>query len=295
MRRPLFTRVTGRRRSTCGAALALGLLLVGCEGGRFSADLATDAPGDPQIARVEVSLLGLEFRKSDGTNATLEFNTGEIVNLLDLLSGSPLRLFTSEKLPDGTYTGVRLLFDPAQDAVAVTADGNEFPVLLADGAFAVADFTVNQNDSSRESLTLTLDLRQSLSFDDGNDEYTLTPLLRSVRTREAAQIEGNVNVTCPVGTSLTQGGAVYLFVGEDVTPDDLDDAVTEPYATSSVVVDSASGQLTYALRFLPAGNYTLALTCRGDADDPGADDDLEFRSISNVQIDAGDIVTRNLN
>jgi hypothetical protein len=295
MRRAQFTRVTGGRRSISGAVLALGLLLVGCDGGRFSADLATDAPGDPQIARVEVSLLGLEFRKADSTNATLEFNTREIVDLLDLMDGSPLRLFTSETLPDGTYTGVRLLFDAARDAVAVKTDGNEFPVLLADGAFAVVDFAVDANESSRESLTLTLDLRQSLSFDDVNDEYTLTPVLRSVRTGDSAQIEGDVNVTCPVGTSLEQGGAVYLFVGEDVTPDDLDDAVAEPYATTSIVVDSVGGPFTYALRFLSAGNYTLALTCRGDADDPGADDDLEFLSILHVQINADDIVTRNLN
>jgi hypothetical protein len=71
--------------------------------------------------------------------------------------------------------------------------------------------------------------------------------------------------------------------------------VSEPYATTSVVIDSVSGQVTYALRFLQAGNYTLALTCSGDVDDPSTDDDLEFRSILNVQIAEGDTVTRTLN
>jgi Domain of unknown function (DUF4382) len=291
----VFTRVTGRRRSRCGAVFVLGLLLAGCDEGRFTADLATDAPADPEVTRVDVSLLGLELRKADGINTTLEFNTGELVNLLVLRDGNPLRLFTSERLSTGTYTGVRLLFDESADAIAVSTDGTEFPVLLADGAFAVVDFTVEENQGSQESLTVTLDLRQSLSFDDVNEEYTLTPRLRSVRTTEAAQIEGIVNVTCPVGTTLAQGGAVYLFAGADVTPDDLDGTAAEPYATTRVVIDSVIGRITYALRFLSAGDYTLALTCRGDEDDLDTDDDLEFGNTTNVQIDEGAVVTLNLN
>jgi len=60
---------------------------------------------------VQVNLLGLDLRKSDGTSATLEFNSGELVDLMDLRNGDPLRLFTNEDLPVGSYTGVRLLFD----------------------------------------------------------------------------------------------------------------------------------------------------------------------------------------
>jgi hypothetical protein len=281
----------GRRR-VFSTAIAVGLLLAGCEG-RFSADLATDPPADPQINQVQVNLLGLELRKSDGATAALEFRAGEPVDLLDLREGAPMRLFTGEELPAGQYTGVRLLFDQGVDASVVSTNGDVFPLLLSDGSFAPVDFTVEDDESSRELLTLTLDLRQSLRFDDVDEEYTLTPLLRTVRTDEAAQLEGGVTVSCPVGTSLILGGAVYAFAGADVTPDDLDGAAAEPHATTSVVLDPDSGQFSYALRFLPAGDYTLALSCSGNEDVLGADDDLEFGDAQSVSIGAGDVLQRN--
>jgi hypothetical protein len=247
------------------------------------------------INQLQVSMLGLEFRTSDGSISTLEFRAGELVDLLDLREGSPLRLFTSEELPSGSYTGLRLLFDEAEDATVVNTDGDVFPVLLVDGAFAPVDFSVEDNESSSEQLTLTLDLRQSLSFDDIDDEYTLTPVLRAVRTSQAAQISGNVTATCPAGTSLILGGAVYAYAGADVTPDDLDGTAPEPFATTSVTLGTDTGQFGYALRFLPAGDYTLALSCRGNEDELLVDDELDFGDGVNVTVDDGSQLLRNFN
>ena len=87
----------------------------GCDDVRFTADLATDAPADPDIIGVEANVLGLDFRRDDGRNTTLEFRNGELIDLLDLQDRDPLRLFTDEELPVGRYTGVRLLFDDDQD------------------------------------------------------------------------------------------------------------------------------------------------------------------------------------
>ena len=70
----------------------LGLLLGGCGDVRFTADLGTDAPADADIIGVQANVLGLDFRKDDGTNTTLEFRTGELVDLLDFQDGDPLRL-----------------------------------------------------------------------------------------------------------------------------------------------------------------------------------------------------------
>jgi hypothetical protein len=97
-----------------------------------------------------------------------------------------------------------------------------------------------------------------------------------------------------VGTSLATGGAVYLFSGANVVPDDLDGAGAEPLATTRVV-DSNITSPGYALRFLPAGNHTLALTCNGDDDVLAVDDGLVFRNVTNVQLDADDVLQRNLN
>ena len=289
----MHTPAAARRSAVGHAAVVLATLLAGCEG-RFTADLATDPPADPQINQVQVSLLGLELRTTEGTITALEFSAGERLDLLDLGVGDPLRLFTSEELPAGQYSGLRLRFDTSDDATVVNTNGDVFPLVLADGAFVPVDFTVEDEESDSELLTLTLDLRQSLRFDDVDDEYTLTPHLRAVRTGDAAQIQGGVSAACPAGTSLILGGAVYAFAGENVTPDDLDGVAAEPFATTSVVLDSGSGQFSYSLRFLAAGDYTLALTCRGNEDELGAEDDLEFGPAQGATVRADDILRRNL-
>jgi hypothetical protein len=51
----------------------------------------------------------------------------------------------------------------------------------------------------------------------------------------------------------------------------------------------------YSLRYLPAGDYTLALTCNGYEDELGVDDDLRFRNVTNVRINRRDVVLRNFN
>ena len=145
------------------------------------------------------------------------------VDLLKLWSDrEPMRLFTDEELPAGTYTGVRLLFDDDVDQNVVATQEGDFPLVLEDGDFAAVDFKVEEDDNDEEALTLMLDLRQSLRFDGTDEEYTLVPRLRAVRTDDAARIKADVTFSCPTGTSLSTGGAVYAFQGQDVQPDDLD-------------------------------------------------------------------------
>lgn len=266
----------------------LGLGLAGCEGGTFTGDLATDAPADPDIAEVRVSLRGVKFLKSGGSTTTLEFNDPEPVDLLDFADGDPMRLFTDESLPDGNYTGVRLLFEEEDDVdgTVVDTEGGEFPVVLDGGAYADVGFTVTDEENSSHALTLVLDLRQSLSYDDSDDEYTLTPVLRAVKAGKAARITGLVTFDCPDGESVERGGAVYLFEGRDVAPDDLDGAGAEPHATTRVRRDSSAGDFGYALRHLAPGDYTLALTCMGDAEELGEDDGLTFHKVRSVSLRA---------
>lgn len=272
----------------------LGALLAGCEG-TFTADLATDEPADPAIAGVQANLLGIELRKADSTVTTLEFRDSEPVDLRDLATAStPLRLFTSETLPTGDYAGIRLLFDTAVDAEVVDAVGARLPMQIADGNFAAVDFSVAEDERSSETLSLALDLRQSLAFDDATGEYLLTPVLRSVPTADAAQVSGTVSVACPAGSSLLEGGAIYLYQGADVDPDDLDGADSEPFATTRIVQEASGGAPTYALRFLPADDYTIAVTCQGDAETLGTSDDLVFHVAQNVSLDVGEALRLDL-
>lgn len=269
-------------------------VLVGCEG-TATLDMGTTAAADPAIAQVLVDLEGIELQGGGGE--TFRFDEPVPINLAEFVDGNVFRLFTDEELSDGSYTGVRLLFssdenDRNEDVVTLS-DGREFPLTVAEGAVASVGFTVDRDESSRENVVLTLDLRQSLSFNDDSDEYSLTPFVRGVRTEDAGQIVGNVSANCPSGSSLQQGGAVYLFESEGVTPDDHDGVDPEPYLTTRIDV-ATTGVPTYTLAFIPEGNYTIAMTCDGDEDDAATGDDLRFQNITNVRVRAEETLTQDL-
>lgn len=271
----------------------LSLLLAGCQGA-VTADLATDPPADPQVSSVTVDVQGLEFERSDGSTRKLEFTTAQRLELIELdANGDAFRLFTNEALPEGSYTGVRLLIDTEDTGTVSRSDGTQYPLQIGEGEPANVNFTVSKDKASREDLVLSLDLRRSLSFDTDTGEYMLTPRLRAVPAGTAARIDGTVDQSCPAGTSLDSGGAVYLFEGHDVEPDDVGSGI-EPYATTAVMTSLFDSQFTYALRFLPPGDYTIALTCNGEDDDPTTNDDVTFVLASNVTLDDDEVLEHNL-
>jgi hypothetical protein len=273
------------------AALIATMALAGCEG-QATFDLATTAPADPRILNVFVDVTGIEL--TGGGTQALMFDDPVRIDLVEYQDGNAFRLFTDEELDDGRYTGVRLLFssddDDDRDDVVRRVDG-DFELTVGESAVAEVGFTVDKDDSSRDDIVLTLDLRQSLVFDDDERAYTLVPLVRAVRAEDAGQIVGVVSASCPGGSTLAQGGAVYLFSGEDITPDDRDGQGVEPYLTTRV---GADGTNNFAFRYVPAGNYTISLTCDGDDDDPASDDDLRFRATANVRVRAEQSVTADL-
>lgn len=277
------------------ALLASVGLLAGCEG-EVTMDLATELPSDPGITQVVADIRGVEFTTSGGGTETLEFRDSEPVDFIALATDNGvMRLFTGEELSEGNYTGVRLLFDEdrADDAFVTTLDGREFPLLLAESDYAPLSFSIDDNDSSSDSFTLLLDLRRALRFDDDRNEYTLTPVMRAVNTEDMSRIDGNISVTCPASDDLSEG-AIYLFTGRDVTPDDIDGAGVEPFATTPVFTTQGGASFFYSLRYLPAGDYTLAVSCVGNDEDPGVDDDLEFRNIVNVDLDEAETIRLDL-
>ena len=269
--------------------LLVATALAGCES-KLSVDLGTEAPADPAVQRVDVALEGIEFRKDGGGIERLTFKDPELVNLLGLRDGNFMRLFTDEQLDDGHYTGVRLLLTEADniDNLVVRSDGREYELAVAEADFSSVDFTVDKDESSNDSIVLTLDLRQSLPFDDA--DTTLTPVLRAIRSDDAGGVSGSVTVTCPANSSL----AVYLFSGEDQTPDDLDGQLAEPYLTTSVGGAGLNTTGSYAFRFLPEGRYTLATTCRGDDERPGSSEDLAFQNAKNVKVEADETMRLDL-
>lgn len=280
----------------CAGFVAIATALVGCEGAA-TFDMGTNAAADPAIATVFVDIEGIELEGSGGE--TLRFDAPVRVNLAEYVEGNLFRLFTDEELPDGNYTGVRLLIssdeDDDNDDVVQWTDGREFELTVAEGQMSDVSFSVDKDESSKESVIMTLDLRQSLAFiqDSGADHYTLTPVIRSVNSDDSGQIVGSVTADCPSGTSLAQGGAVYLFSGENRTPDDRDGADEEPYLTTRVLVDVLNTIPTYTFGYVPEGDYTIALVCDADEDDAATNDEVQFQDATNIEVRADESVTHN--
>lgn len=275
-------------------AIAASLFLASCEG-TITTDLTTDAPADPTLQQVVAPFSGVEFHRSDGGTERFAFDEPQRIDLLTFTTGTPVRLLSDEELPEGTYDGVRLVFDEedADSAYVLDGLGAQRELTVSAGDYAPTSFRVKEDENSSEEITLTLDLRMSLSVDDDN-RYSLTPKLRSVRTDEAGELQGIVSAACLSSdtSTTTTRGAVYLFEGENVTPDDIDGQAAEPYATTAVVLDGNG--FNYRLRFIAPGTYTLAFVCDATEDDPSTNDDLTFRATATVDIDEGETIRQDI-
>jgi hypothetical protein len=273
--------------------MAASLFMASCEG-TITTDLTTEAPADPTLQQVVAPFSGVEFQRSDGGTELFSFDEAERIDLLTFIDGTPVRLLTDETLPEGTYNGVRLVFDTEDTNSAYVIDGlgaqRELTVSSSD--YAPMDFTVEEEESASDEITLTLDLRMSLSVNEQN-QYTLEPKLRSIRTEEAGELEGIVNAGCLSEDATTQTqAAVYLFEGDNVTPDDLDGQGAEPYATASVVLDGNG--FNYVLRFIDPGTYTVALACDASEEDPATDEDIDFRATATVDINEAETTRQDI-
>lgn len=272
------------RGRTAAPFLAASVFASSCDGElNLTVDMSTQPPADIQLQQVQVMLRGVEFTTTDGGTRRLEFTDAEPLELLGL-AGNIERVFTDEELPEGTYTGVRLLLETEESDESFVIDdtGAQQELTVGESEYAVINFQVDEDDSLDEDLMLTLDLRQSLRVDDDENRYVLTPIVRAVSQEDASGIQGAV-------TACQTNAAVYLFQNE-VEPDDIDGQEAEPYLTTFV----SSVDSTYAFDFLPAGQYTLAVTCDADEEDISVDDELDFRGTTTVDLDDGEDLQEDL-
>jgi hypothetical protein len=276
-----------KRLVRVGVAAVVATALAGCEGS-VSVDLGSEPPANVNIQQLVVPITGVEFRTNSGGTERVEFRNGEAVDLLDYLEGDTLRLLTEEELGEGSYTGVRLLFDQDDEDSTYLTDftNQEYPLTIEQGEFAQISMTIEEDEDDEFDFTLTVDLRQSLRSNDDGDEFTLQPVLRSARTGNSGTLIGTAEDNCAGGDDFGEEAAVYVFQGGAVEPDDRDGTGVEPYATAAIFFDAFSNAFTYQVSFLPEGRYTVALACRGDLEEPDEDDDLEFRPAREVEIEA---------
>ena len=296
---------------------AVAVLLAACGGGDNAAATGkisiavTDGPVDNADAVVvtftEVQLLSGD----DSVRQSFAFDTPQQIDLLSLQGTLSTPLVDGESIPVGTYDQVRLIVDAPNTscqnpsppfASYITIDGTDFPLAVPSGGESGlkvnGPLTVAAGGTA--AYTIDFDLRKSVAQRGSTDCYNLRPVLRVVDNAEVGSLQGTVDgdlladASCSSADTATgEGVAVYLYGGADVTPVDIDGTDPEPLTTANVVPkDDQSGDFSYEVGFLLAGDYTAALTCQAALDDPEvADEELVFAQSANVVIDPADTPT----
>jgi len=258
-------------RLALAAVAALALSACGANSGSDTGTLSlsvTDAPVD-NAARVVVQFSSVEVFGSMNGSQTFTFDTPRQIDLLALQGSASATLLDNVSLPAGSYQWVRLGVDTdgAMDTYLELNDGTIEELTIPSGAETglklVQGFDVSASGSS--DFTIDFDLRKSVH--QANNSYRLRPALRMMDNSAIGHISGNVDGTlltnnCGADTAY----AVYAFEGADISPDDTG-STTEAVTTS--LLDEFGN---YELGYLNAGDYTLALTCQADQDDPAIDD-----------------------
>lgn len=268
------------------AAWGLLAVLSGClsndvvDSGRIAIRLA-DAPVD-DVRRVVVQFSGIDVNSSNGTE-TITFDPPKQFELTALYNGRFDYLLDSAEIVAGNYNWLRLRIDSseAQDSfvelndgtmVELTVQGND-PV----GHKIAVPFTVDKN----ENITFVVDFNLRESLRESGGAYTLVPDVRFVDLDGSGYIRGAVDSDYMALAGCDNGVYVYAFNGSDAEPTDVSGDEFDPVAFGRVELDEVASPnndkfYNYQLAYLPAGDYTIALTCDAELDTPTGSENLEF-------------------
>lgn len=289
--------------------VCIAILFSGCSGqesafsqGRGGDNVAefslniTDAPVDG-VREVWVQITGYSIHPKDGNTLSEEFDPVNI-NLLSLQGNNSLNLVDRTIVPAGEYSWLRLhvnaSIDEVFDSYVTLQDGNSYelnmPSASQSGLKINTPFTLDADVDT--SKTIDFDLRKSLVLT-GSGKYQLRPTLRLVDDALAGSITGTVDealISSPDQCSDNDpdtGNAVYVYKGFDVVPEDLNNSNINDVVTTNVSWNDQLKEYVFVVGFLEAGNYTIALTCQADLDDPAFKDTILFVSTENATVEAG--------
>ena len=255
----------------------------------------TDAPVDGATA-VVVTFDGVELQPMSGDRVSVVYDAPRQIDLLALQGGLAEPLLDGLTVPAGEYAWVRLM-------VGATRGSTESYIALDDGSIhslyipSGAESGLKLNGGmivaagGTADFTVDFDLRRSVHDPmGGSSDYILRPTLRLVDDIQVGRITGTVD---PLLLGPACSAAVYAYTGT-VTPDDVGGSGAQPISTAFVVTDATTGVSSYTLAFLPAGDYTVALTCMAAADAPSSDDAIVFNPVRQTSVSAGGTTTLDL-
>jgi len=296
--------------STTGlfSILSLSILLTACGSDSGSTGTGTlnlnitDAPVD-SAAKVVVTFSGVTIKPEEGAAFDIDFvddNGVPTVKSIDLLTQQGANsepLLADQTLEAGHYNWMRLKVlssDTEMDSYIELDDGSQYPLYVPSGD--QTGLKLNQGfdiaDGGAISFTIDFDLRRSVLFPNKKSEaYKLKPTLRIIENENVGHITGMVgNESLSDESCVKTDYAIYVFAGENIVPDDIDDVDAEPVTTALL-----SDAFKYSVGFLEAGTYTLAFTCQAKDDMTDSDEVIDFIGTDNVSVTAGATTTHDFN
>lgn len=265
--------------------------------GRLSLSI-TDAPVDT-VDEIVLHFTGVRLKPQDGPAIDIPFVDSNgapvtrVIDMLELTNGTYADLFVDAEVPAGVYNWIQLevLADPTTDGDShVMSNGARYELRIPsseqNGLRLVSPFTVTADGETH--LLIDWDMRRALIRPPGlGGTYMLQPAFRVIDMTEHGFLTGSVQAElidaagCPQDTTIGTGNAIYVYdaadlEGADVTPLEPGDigSTTDPapVATGAVALDS-SGVYSFRIILSP-GEYRVAYTCDGEADDVETDDEI---------------------
>ncbi|MEH6583706.1 MAG: DUF4382 domain-containing protein [Halioglobus sp.] len=249
------------------------------------------------LTQVVIEVDSISFRRSGEDDVVVDtFTIPDLdlvdadtfqIDLLEYRGRQQLLVIENLELPVGTYSSVRLtLVDGDLNFSFVEESGGEVKVLNGPASeLILPGMALGSGD---EHFTVEFSLAQAMRYITGSDTYLLSS--EGVRVQDnatSASLTGRVESdlfdlgeTCDAKTDPLVGNRVYLYEGTALPEGSLSDVhtsnsgnavpdeVVAPFAVAALVENTLTGSWEYALGFLPAGDYTLALACDAGDDHP---------------------------
>ena len=281
------------------ALVSITLAVGACSGGGSDSSVALnsdpratlsisliDAPVDDVTAvYVEITHIWL---KAEGDGPAEELTLTEspmTVDLLGLTEDNAAILIDGALVEPGTYEwlamDVNATIDGIYDSYAVTDTEEWREIRVPSGRVRLVDgFEVEAHAAMQ--LIFDWDLRKGLVYPPGlggrdTPAYILKPAFRVIGTDVFGRLSGSIDVATVMlednacnadveDDDFDTGNAVYIFSGNDVTPDDFDEEMdVEPLAAVNAEISDDATRYEYSM-LLPYGDYTVAFTCQAAAD-----------------------------
>ncbi|HUP91645.1 MAG TPA: DUF4382 domain-containing protein [Solimonas sp.] len=272
----------------------LGAAVLGLGGCEQSVTIDLAVSGTDAIEGAVLPLSAVQLLRDSGALTSVRVTT-QAGDLLALAPDDTVQLVSGAEVPEGSYTGLALAFDVADASVTRPSDAAAAVSISSAELFADPALDVQAGTSAHRLVVL--DLRFSLSDQTATlGSYYLRPYYRVVNLDAQGAFAGAAttafveSAACRSGRNAGQGVAVYAYRGTGIEPGDFVAGYTGasiPVASAVVALDSASSSYRYRLPYLAPGEYTLAITCQGDQEDPLADQDLAFQGARSTTITAG--------